>query len=169
MKKSPSVKLEVDPSIIERNLIFTDRSSSPTDDSFDPISKLLGQPNDKKNPDEVPWKYVRPSAGFCVKTRTLEGDKVFINICYTDEIPSPREISDEELIQILESEEASNYTVPLSLGDLHIEADKSGNSCSVYDVAISTSFYNKILKNQLFKTFLMTVVMEGIESKFKLT
>ncbi|KAF6207863.1 hypothetical protein GE061_016312 [Apolygus lucorum] len=167
MKQRPSVKLEVDPSIIERNLLFTERTLSPANDSFDPISKLLSK-SDDKNLDEVPWKYVRPNPGFCVKTRTLEGDKVFINICYTDEIPSPRDISDEELIKILESDEASSYTVPLSLGDLHIEADKSDNTCSVYDVAISTSFYNKILKNQLFKTFLMTVIMEGIESKYKL-
>ena len=50
--------------------------------------------------------------GFCVKTKTSIGDKVFINICHTDEVPPPEDISDNQLMDILSSDE------PLSL--IHI-------------------------------------------------
>lgn len=74
--------------------------------------------------------------GFCLKTKTLVGDKVFINICHTDEVPPPEDISDEKLLEILSSDEPSSYRLPISIGDLHTEADKCKFSLIVTDIPL---------------------------------
>lgn len=43
-----------------------------------------------------------------------------------------------------------------------------GNLASAYDIAINTDFFNKIDTNLLFKKFVISVVNEGIEDKYKL-
>lgn len=121
-----------------------------------------GQSQIPENPES---KQIKPQPGFCVKTKTAD-DKLFINICKSDQIPSPPDISEEELIKILESDEPSSYRIPMSLGEPHAEIDNSGNGCTAYDVAISSEFYNKVKKNKLFMEFLMTIVLEGLENKY---
>ncbi|XP_014276427.1 PIH1 domain-containing protein 1 isoform X2 [Halyomorpha halys] len=116
----------------------------------------------------VPWKRVVPAPGLCVKMFTPEGDKVFVNICHTPHIPAPKDITDEELIAILESDDPSSYRIGMSIADEHKEPDKSGDLCSVYDVAIHSSLIDKIEKNQLFRVFFMTIVVEGIQQKYNI-
>lgn len=73
--------------------------------------------------------------GFVVKTRTENGEKVFLNVCHTEEIPAPLDINDAQLIEIMQSEEPSSYRLPLSIGDLHEEPDRSkqiGVSCNIF-------------------------------------
>uniref|UniRef100_A0A069DYP7 PIH1 domain-containing protein 1 n=1 Tax=Panstrongylus megistus TaxID=65343 RepID=A0A069DYP7_9HEMI len=160
-----TVKLEVDPSIIERNLDFRVKTLQ-SDEDEDPLSRLF--PKSSPSPNEIPYKTVTPKPGFVIKLRTVEGDKIFINICHCAEVPAPKDISEQELIELLDSEDPSSYTVPMSIGDLHVESDKSGNLASAYDIAINTEFLNKIDSNLLFKNFFISVVSEGIEDKYKL-
>ena len=68
-----------------------------------------------------------PSPRYVLKTRTSDEAKVFINVCTSDKVPTPQEISEEELAEILNSEDAIKYRVPMSLGEPHAEVDKSGN------------------------------------------
>lgn len=42
---------------------------------------------------------------------------------HTHQIPSPKDITDEQLAALLESGDATHYRVPLSLGELHTEKD----------------------------------------------
>ncbi|BES87963.1 PIH1 domain containing 1 [Nesidiocoris tenuis] len=161
------VKLEIDPSIMEKNLLFTERSSPPSSDDFDPISKLF-HPGQQSETGEDLQEFVRPSPGFCVKMLKADGGKVFANICHTANIPAPQEITDEELIEILESDSPSSFKCPLSIGNLRDETDKSGNPCLVVDVAINSAFCQKLQKNELFRTFFLLVVSEGIQEKFRL-
>ncbi|XP_068237469.1 PIH1 domain-containing protein 1 [Palaemon carinicauda] len=112
---------------------------------------------------------IKPKIGLCVKTRDEEKNKVFINVCTSDAIPTPEDISDEELISILESEEPSDFRVPMSIGQPHSEKDKSGELCVAYDVVISPEFFSKMSNNPLFNNFFMIATMEGIEEKYKLT
>lgn len=51
--------------------------------------------------------------------------KVFINICQSTSVPPPPELSREELVQLLQSEDPSGYRVPMSLGEPHAEIDNS--------------------------------------------
>ena len=69
-----------------------------------------------------------PKPGFVLKTKTLKGEKVFINICTSEKVPSPRDISEEELAELISSETAdpTQFRVPMSLGEPHAEVDKSG-------------------------------------------
>ena len=62
-------------------------------------------------------------AGFCLKTKSEKGDKVFINVCLSDQVPSPKDITDDQLDALLESGDPSQYRVPISLGDPHDEVD----------------------------------------------
>lgn len=62
--------------------------------------------------------------GICIKTRKQDGEKVFINLCHTKDMPAPRDIGESELMRILESDAPSSYKIAMSLADPHIEADK---------------------------------------------
>ncbi|XP_030053792.1 PIH1 domain-containing protein 1 [Microcaecilia unicolor] len=113
-------------------------------------------------------KQIRPQPGFCLKTRTSNDNKVFINICRSEHIPAPPELSEQGLVSLLESEDPSGYRVPMSLGEPHTEVDNNGNGCTAYDVAINTAFFEKIQTNKLFLEFLITVALEGLENKYSL-
>nr|XP_033816683.1 PIH1 domain-containing protein 1 isoform X2 [Geotrypetes seraphini] len=113
-------------------------------------------------------KQIRPQPGFCLKTRTSHDDKVFINICRSEYIPAPPELSEQGLVSLLESEDPSGYRVPMSLGEPHAEVDNSGNGCTAYDITINSAFFEKIQTNKLFLEFLVTVAQEGLENKYSL-
>ncbi|XP_022094775.1 PIH1 domain-containing protein 1-like [Acanthaster planci] len=110
---------------------------------------------------------VKPEPGFCIKTKNGKKEKVFINVCVSFELPAPLDITEGELVKILESDEP-NYRVPLSIGEGHAEVDKSGKGCIAYDVLINTSFYEKVQKSDVFKGFLMSVIFEGLENKYQI-
>lgn len=64
--------------------------------------------------------------GMCVKTFSEPAkEKVFINICRSNLVPPPPELSKDELVQLLQSEDPSGYRVPMSLGEPHTEVDNS--------------------------------------------
>lgn len=106
--------------------------------------------------------------GFCVKTfMKPDNKKIFVNICLTEAIPCPRDITNEELMKILNSEDPSSYRVPMSIGEGRTELDKSGAPATVYDVAINPKFFTKIENDDLFHTFFLTVVFEGLQDKYQ--
>jgi len=111
---------------------------------------------------------IKPIQGLCVKTRDSDKNKVFLNICTSDAIPAPEDITEEELIKILESDDVSNFRVPMSIGQPHSENDKAGESCDAYDVVISPEFFKKMNDSPLFHNFFMVATMEGIEQKYSL-
>ena len=63
--------------------------------------------------------------GLCVKVRTTDGKKLFLNLCQTDEVPPPEEISEDQLIKLWTGAEDSDYRVPMSIGQLKNEVDTS--------------------------------------------
>ena len=44
----------------------------------------------------------------------------------------------------------------------------AGDACSAYDVCISPDFCKKILENATFMGFFMSIVIEGLEEKYKI-
>ncbi|KAM5132644.1 PIH1 domain-containing protein 1 [Mantella aurantiaca] len=111
---------------------------------------------------------IRPQPGFCIKTRTSKNEKIFINICKSNQIPAPPDLSEQELVSILESDDPSGYRVPMSIGEPHVEVDNSGSGCTAHDIVINNSFFDKIKNNELFREFFITVAMEGLENKYEL-
>ncbi|XP_073520434.1 PIH1 domain-containing protein 1-like [Phyllobates terribilis] len=111
---------------------------------------------------------IRPQPGFCIKTRTSKNTKIFINICKSNQISAPPDLTEQELVSILESDDPSGYRVPMSLGEPHVEVDNSGGGCTAYDIVINGTFFEKIKNNELLREFFITVAMEGLENKYEM-
>lgn len=107
-----------------------------------------------------------PTPQFVMKLRNSKKEKVFINICTSEKIPPAKDVTEETLVEVLESEDPTQYRVPMSLGEPHVEVDNRGQGCTAYDVVINPTFYNKIQNSELFKSFFLTIVFEGLESKY---
>ncbi|KAH9525176.1 PIH1 domain-containing protein 1 [Bulinus truncatus] len=126
----------------------------------------IRQQQKKAGHEGIPTVIIKPNPGMCMKTRTVNGEKVFINICYSENVPEPKDLTDDELLKVLESEDPTKFRIPMSIGEPHAELDKSGEGCTAYDVVVNPNFLAKIKNNELFKTFFLTIMCEGIESKY---
>ncbi|XP_049324202.1 PIH1 domain-containing protein 1 isoform X1 [Astyanax mexicanus] len=131
--------------------------------------QLLLQTMGKIQNEGPPSKVIRPQPGMCLKTSSQKDQqKVFVNICQSWDVPPPPELSQDALVELLESDDPTGYKVPMSLGEAHIEMDNSLNSCTVYDVVINEEFFQKCQKDTLFQQFLVAVSLEGLENKYSL-
>ncbi|XP_043390225.1 PIH1 domain-containing protein 1 isoform X2 [Chelonia mydas] len=113
-------------------------------------------------------KPIQPQPGFCIKTHAGSQEKVFVNICRSLDIPPPPDLSRQELECLIESDSASSFRIPMSLGEPHAELDNSGNGCTAYDVVINTGFFSKVEADPFFKEFFITVALEGLAEKYKM-
>lgn len=116
--------------------------------------------------DGIPFITIIPTPVFCLKTRTDDGTKVFINLCTSDNVPEPKDLTDDELIKVLESDDPTQFRIPMSIGEPHAEIDKGGAGCTAYDVVVNPKFMTKMEHSELFKTFFLTIMCEGVESKY---
>ncbi|KAK7107474.1 PIH1 domain-containing protein 1-like [Littorina saxatilis] len=130
------------------------------------MGESTGGGEEQKTSGGIPYVQVTPSPGFCVKLKTKSGEKVFINVCHSDMVPPTRDISDDELLKVLESDDMTQFRIPMCIGEPHAEVDKSGGGCTAYDVIVHTDFIRKLQTSELFQTFFLTIVCEGIEEKF---
>lgn len=145
-----------------------------TPDQLEMLANYYGQNKESvgENSKNKSYKTFLPEPGFCLKTKTDKNEKIFLNICKSNEISSPRDISEEDLLKLIEKNESDNaafhYRVPMSLGEAHSELDNSNEACSAYDICISPDFLKKILENATFMGFFMSIVIEGLEEKYKI-
>ncbi|CAH8661521.1 unnamed protein product [Schistosoma bovis] len=124
--------------------------------------------------DEVPVRNTQqssiiivPDPGFCVKLKSKNQEKVFVNICTSDKVPVPKDLSEEELRSILNDiDNSPPFKVPMCIGEPHAETDSAQKGCTAYDVIINPQFYQKVKSSELFEAFLMTVIFEGLENKY---
>lgn len=91
-----------------------------------------------------------------------------MNICQSDAIPVPEDISVEQLTEILASETPSTYKIPMSITELRLTPDKAGKEAMVCDVAIHPSFFRKIEALNVFRDFLITIVFEALDTKYNM-
>uniref|UniRef100_T1J758 PIH1 domain-containing protein 1 n=1 Tax=Strigamia maritima TaxID=126957 RepID=T1J758_STRMM len=116
---------------------------------------------------------IKPEQGFCLKTKDKHGTKIFINFCHSTKLPAPKNITEEELSELITNsvdENQVNYRVPISLGEPKDAVDKckiTGQSCTAHDVVVNSEFYKKLEKSDLFKHFVIQVAFEGLEDKYK--
>lgn len=104
-------KLEVDEDIFDKNLRIIDDGGEHADLPFlRQESRNLSDPKGLLPTDDLPSISVIPDPGMCVKTKNIEGKKVFINVCKVQAIPPPRPISEEALQNIIANEDyTSDY------------------------------------------------------------
>ncbi len=168
--------LDVDEAIMERNLRLVGDGDADADS---PESFLM--PNNSRiaptnsatallpdDPSALPSVEVTPDPGLCVKTRSLGGSKVFLNLCLVAEIPPAPPMSEQGLADIVEREDyASDYRVPMSLGAPRREADKSGAECLACDVAVNAAWFRDCVEgSDIFTAFVVQVAMEGLRDKY---
>ncbi|XP_031617800.1 PIH1 domain-containing protein 1-like [Contarinia nasturtii] len=116
-----------------------------------------------------PYKIIKPDPGLCVKAfRKTNNEKCFVNICTSDGIPPPEDISADQLTMILSSETPSNYKIPMSITELRLTPDKSGKDAIVCDVAIHPLFFRKVEAIIIFRDFLITIIFEALHSKYNI-
>lgn len=143
--------LDIDDTILTKNLILPGNTAK--DDNL------------MKQSDSKPFFIIRPAPGICVKTRTDGGEKIFLNICTSEKIPPPDDISDAKLFEIL-SEENPQFVIPMSIGSERLEPDKGGSPCVTYDIAINIRYFEKCQESKNFLLFTISVVMDGVSNKF---
>uniref|UniRef100_A0A1L8DCP9 PIH1 domain-containing protein 1 n=1 Tax=Nyssomyia neivai TaxID=330878 RepID=A0A1L8DCP9_9DIPT len=161
MSGKSSIFLDSDSSILEENLRFV------KNDLEEEINTMFGQPDGNLPHVGAQYKIVKPQAGYCMKAfRTENKEKLFINICHTDDIPAPKDISEDELMKILNSNTPNSYKIPMSIGEPRNTKDKTGNDAMVCDIAINSAFFGKIEKMRLFRDFLTALVFEAVDVKY---
>uniref|UniRef100_A0A7G3AJK3 PIH1 domain-containing protein 1 n=1 Tax=Lutzomyia longipalpis TaxID=7200 RepID=A0A7G3AJK3_LUTLO len=160
--KKNRIFLDSDSSILEENLRFV------KNDLEEEINTIFGQPDANLLPQAgAQYKIVKPKAGYCMKAfRKENGEKLFINICHTDDIPAPKDITEVELMNILNSDTPNSYKIPMSIGEPRTTKDKAGNDAKVCDIAINSGFFDKIEKMKLFRDFLTALVFEAVDVKY---
>lgn len=143
--------LDIDDTILTKNLMLPENAQK--DEDF------------MKQFDSKPFFIIQPMPGICIKAKTDGGEKVFLNICTSDKIPAPEDISDAELFEIV-LDDNPQFVVPMSIGSERLESDKGGTPCITYDIAINTAYFEKCQKNKSFLLFTISVVMDGVSNKF---
>ncbi|XP_063293269.1 PIH1 domain-containing protein 1 [Pelobates fuscus] len=152
----------------DKSLLSAERNAEMEEALYEQMLLKAKEEIQSRLPNLSESKQIRPQPGFCIKTRTSKNTKIFINICKSSHIPAAPDISEAELVAILESEDPSGYRVPMSIGEPHVEVDNSGSGCTAYDIVINNSFFDKIKDNELFREFFVTVAMEGLENKYEM-
>ncbi|XP_071115175.1 PIH1 domain-containing protein 1-like isoform X2 [Haliotis cracherodii] len=142
-------------SLLSRLMLDTDPAAGS------PMGGDLGS-----QPEGPGYTTLVPKPGFCVKMKTEKNDKVFINVCVSDNVPEPKDLTEAELIQLLESDDPTGFRIPMSIGEPHAEMDKGGAGCTAYDVIIHPTFLKKLDIGKLFLAFFIQVTREGIEGKY---
>lgn len=100
-------------------------------DENSPLYKTLffkSQSADTKNPLES--CVVTPKPGWCIKTRDKKNKKVFLNICTSELVLKPKDLPENEVRKIIESEDPTKFRIPMGIGELHKEKDKSGEGAN---------------------------------------
>lgn len=97
----------------------------------------------------------------------LNDEKFFINICQSEGIPPPENITTEQLTTIL-STDSNTYKVPMSITEIRQTKDKSNQLARVCDIAINPRFYEKIERIELFREFFYTIIVEAMETKYNI-
>lgn len=75
---------------------------------------------------------VAPQPGWCLKTWKLDGNKVFINICTSEMVLKPKDLSENEVRKIVESEDPTKFRIPMGIGEAHKEQDHHGKGLKVF-------------------------------------
>ncbi|KAJ7536355.1 hypothetical protein O6H91_12G065700 [Diphasiastrum complanatum] len=103
-----------------------------------------------------------PTASFCCKTRnTHNGQKVFINVCYSERLEKPKSSAKTDKSGV-------HWEIPYSLGPMHNDKDKLGSDCQVYDYVIHNEAHELAKGDIRFKKFLVETAIEAVEKHCKL-
>jgi len=114
---------------------------------------------------------LKPSPWFTIKTHIPDPlTKVFLNICTEPSIPPPPQLSDEELGRISRTEDVSgleNYYIPVILGDVRQDTDKSGKPCHVADCVVHPLVRTAAERIPEYRTLLIAIVLDQADANYR--
>jgi len=154
--------IDADSSVLDNKLRFV---KNELEDEF---KNMLENPSKEPDSSHLPFKIIKPDPGFCIKTlKLIDNEKLFINVCQSDGIPPPENITTDQLRVIL-STDNTTYKVPMSITEIRQTKDKSNNLARVCDIAINPRFYKVIDRIELFREFFYTIIVEAMETKYNI-
>ncbi|XP_058280321.1 PIH1 domain-containing protein 1-like isoform X5 [Hirundo rustica] len=158
----PLAQAMADPSLLSAELEADEEEEAA-------LRRLLLQvtPDREETLRPGPARAVTPQPGLCVKTRA-GGDKVFVNVCHSPEVPPPPPVSPPGLQRLLREPPGPDggFRIPMSLGEPHAELDRAGRGCTAYDVVVNSGFFRTLQADPLYLEFFLTVAMEGLSEKY---
>jgi len=104
---------------------------------------------------------IQPSAGFVVKTKDQNGQKVFLNMT-SHELVDPMEEKD------LPDSDEPGIRIPLSLGTMREDFDKKGEPCRVVDIIWNPNSVKKCTKDMLFRQGMVELAFGYMREKFQM-
>lgn len=112
------------------------------------------------------WTFTLPVGVFCIKATDMSRQKkIFINICKSDAIAEPMPMTKEERQDSGIQDEGLQFRVPISIGPLRAEKDKSGKPAVVYDIAVNPMTIRKCEENPEFKRLVCALCLYGLKQK----
>ena len=97
-----------------------------------------------------------PSPGLVVKGLSEDGQKVFLNICYSAHVRNPHQLADGRI------------RIPMSISEPKVDMDRKGNPCLVIDTVVSEEAAKNSTADLLFKAELVDLIVSQIQAKHKL-
>jgi len=133
------------------------------------FQKLLLETQEALNTKQEPEsKVVAPNPGWCLKTWFKTGEKLFVNVCTSDQVLKPKDLSEAEVRDIFQAGDATKFRIPMGIGELHKEQDKGETEVDVYDIVIHPDFLKKCENISFFKEFFVMLLFDGLEDKYSL-
>ncbi len=157
------------------NNLLLDEAQNQQHESPPPLRVLLpdGKSHLKADGSGVDFQHegimITPTPGFVLKTKVMnkrisEGRKVFINVCYHDqiELPAPKKKLDEN------GNEIEGLNVPLSMSPIRYCEDKTNVPCVVVDAIMNPSVQREMENDTSgsYRNFVCTLLIQFFEQKF---
>ncbi|KYN95456.1 PIH1 domain-containing protein, putative [Plasmodium reichenowi] len=129
---------------VKRNIHFADQKSQDTSHSKTNVIRI------------------RPIKGYVIKTYEKNGDKVYINICFSRLIP------DFHLKTFPHLYNEEGLRIPISIGEEKKKQDRKGRKYRTYDIVLNNRVVSECLRNVKIKTIVAELVLEAVKNKYKL-
>lgn len=156
--------LDADNILMEGNLQFV------RNDFEENFQQYFGETGNAGGHPTLPprdYKIVLPIPGCCIKTYKVNtNEKYFINVCQTEEIPPPEDLTEAQLAANLKSDQPSSFRIPMSIAQPRTTKDKSNNLVDAVDIALNPNFFAKIEKSLLFRDFFLALIAEALNEKY---
>ncbi|BBM97375.1 hypothetical protein MPTK1_1g05290 [Marchantia polymorpha subsp. ruderalis] len=128
--------------------------------------------------DRAQSETIVPKPFFVIKSLTVQGEKIFINICGSPKIPAPDEWQEGVPAEVEEAAKASNETgslldipnvrFPVSCSDPVTSTDHGGKACRVFDMVYNSAILEFTMTNKKMKLFLIEMATTWISQKYSL-
>ena len=117
--------------------------------------------NGQKGIDPEGGITITPEPYCCVKVQDETGQKIFLNLCGSDQVDPPKEQ------HILEMNNQEGIRIPLSLSEKYEDFDVHGTACEVYDIIMNPTTLQKTESQPLVMGFILNLIASRLKERFK--